>query len=142
MGKANTLSSLDSLREMALSAGSVFLGPWDDIDHEKFIVVAGVDDKKVLVCTVMINSKINQYILKRPKLLACQVEIQADNYVFLSHNSYVNCAQPLKAKFDHFKGNDFKYCGMLSDSDFEQVKNNIINSGVLTEEEIKKFFCH
>lgn len=92
MTKTNTLSSLNSLREIARSAGSVFLGPWGDIDHEKFIVIADVERGKVLVCTVLINSKINQYILKRPQLLACQVEIKADDYDFLSHNSYINCA--------------------------------------------------
>ncbi len=72
-------------------------------------------------------------------MLACQVEVKSDNYDFLSHNSYVNCAQPFKAKFEHFKSEDFKYCGMLSDNDFALVRQCIVNSGSLTEEELKMF---
>lgn len=140
MSKTNSFSELDKLRGMAISAGAVFIGPWGNIDHEKFIVVAGVDENSVLVCTVLINSRINQYIIKRPKLHACQVEIKANDYEFLSHDSYINCAQPLKAKFEHFKSDEYKYCGLLSDNDLMQVKKNIINSGVLTEEEINMFF--
>jgi hypothetical protein len=140
MASNDTFSSLESLREIAISEGSVFIGPWADIDHEKFVVIVGVEAEKVLVCTVLINSKINQYILKRPKMLACQVEVKADNYDFLSHNSYINCAQPFKAKFEHFKSEEFKYCGLLSENDFAQVKQCVINSGALTEEEIKIFF--
>lgn len=75
-------------------------------------MIAGVEGNKVLVCTVLINSKINQYILKRPKLLSCQVEIRADDYDFLSYDLYVICGQTLKAKFEHFKGDDYKYCGL------------------------------
>lgn len=41
-----------------------------------------------------------------------------------------------KAKFEHFKSEEFKYCGLLSENDFEQVKQCVINSGELTEEEI------
>lgn len=140
MATNNIFSLNENLREIAISAGSVFLGPCEDIDHEKFIVIAGVEGEKVLVCTVLINSVINQYILKRPKMLACQVEVKATDYDFLSHDSYINCAQPIKAKFEHFKSDNFKYCGLLTDSDFEQVKQCIINSGALTADEIKMFF--
>lgn len=44
-----------------------------------------------------------------------------------------------KAKFEHFKSEEFKYCGLLSENDFEQVKQCVINSGELTEEEIQMF---
>ena len=140
MATNNIFSFNENLREIAISAGSVFLGPCEDIDHEKFIVIAGVEGEKVLVCTVLINSVINQYILKRPKMLACQVEVKATDYDFLSHDSYINCAQPIKAKFEHFKHDEYKYCGLLSEQDFEQVKQCIINSGALTDEEINMFF--
>ncbi|MBQ9363839.1 MAG: hypothetical protein IJT97_10555 [Bacteroidaceae bacterium] len=104
------------------------------------MIVAGVADDKILVCTVMINSQINQYIMKRPQLLACQVELKAANYDFLSHDSYANCAQPIKAKFERFMIDDLKYCGILKDSDLCQVRLQIIQSGTLTAEEIAIFF--
>jgi hypothetical protein len=140
MVKKNTFSALEALRGMAISAGAVFLGPWGDIDHEKFIVVAGIAEDKVLVCSVLINSRINQYIQKRPEMLACQVEVKAEDYDFLSNNSYINCAQPIKAKYEHFKDNELKYCGMLSNDLLLLVQQRIVDSGLLTDEEVVSFF--
>ena len=140
MVKTNTFSSLEVLRDMAISPGSVFLGPWENIDHEKFVVVAGVAKDRVLVCSVLINSLINQYIQRRPRMLACQVEMKAEDYNFLSHNSYINCAQPIKAKYEHFKNEELKYCGMLTDELLIKVRQAIIDSDLLTNEEIEQFF--
>lgn len=136
----NSFSSLESLRGLSITSGSVFLGPWASIDHEKFLIVAGVADDKILVCSVMINSQINQYIMKRPRMLACQVELKCADYDFLSHDSYANCAQPIKAKSELFMVDDLKYCGLLNDADLNQVQQHIISSGSLTADEISMFF--
>lgn len=140
MTNKNTFSAIENLRALSVTPGSVFLGPWADIDHEKFLIVAGVDKERILVCSVMINSQINQYIMKRPKMLACQLELKEAEYTFLSHDSYVNCAQPIKANFTHFLNNELKYCGLLKEDDLRLVQQQIIASGVLTAEEITRFF--
>lgn len=140
MAKRNSFSSLETLRGLSISPGAVFLGPWAGIDHEKFLIVAGVAQNRFLICSVMINSQINQYIMKRPKLLACQVELKVENYDFLSHDSYANCAQPIKARRELFMVDELKYCGILNDSDLLQVQQQIISSGSLTAEEISLFF--
>ena len=128
------------LRELAIVPGAVFLGPWADIDHEKFLIIAGVSEDRILVCTVMINSEINQYIQKRPRMLSCQVELKSDDYGFLSHDSYANCAQPIKAKFDLFVVDNMKYCGILNETDLNQVQQHIIASGNLTVDEMNSLF--
>lgn len=140
MSNKNTLSSLASLRELSIVPGAVFIGPWAGVDHEKFLVIAGVSGDRILVCTVMINSKINQYIIKRSNLLAGQVELRNINYDFLEHDSYANCAQPIKAKLELFLVDDLKYCGLLNDGDLQQVRQQIISSGALTADEISMFF--
>lgn len=140
MSKKNTFSTLENLRGLSIAPGSVFIGPWAGIDHEKFLVVAGVDKDKILVCSVMINTRINQYIQKRPRMLACQFYLKTEDYGFLSHDSYVNCAQPIKASFEHFKNDELKYCGVLCDADLSQIQQHIIASGVLTADEISIFF--
>lgn len=88
----------------------------------------------------MINSEINQYIQKRPRILSCQVELKSDNYDFLSQDSYANCAQPIKAKFELFVVDDMKYCGILNEADLIKVQQRIIASGNLTVEEMNTFF--
>lgn len=140
MANRNSFSSLGNLRGLSITPGAVFLGPWAGVDHEKFLIVAGVAENRFLICSVMINSQINQYILKRPRLLACQVELKGKDYDFLSHDSYANCAQPIKAKRELFMVDELKYCGLLSDSDLLQVQQQIISSGSLTAEEIAMFF--
>ena len=140
MSIQNTLSSLAALRGLSIEPGAVFIGPWTGVDHEKFLIVGGVANDRILVCTVMINSQINQYIVKRPKMLACQVELKGSDYEFLSHDSYANCAQPIKAKFELFMIDDLKYCGLLKDDDLSLVQQQIISSGSLTNDEIIIFF--
>lgn len=125
---------------MAVAPGAVFIGPWPGIDHEKFLIVAGVADDRILVCSVMINSEINSYIQCRPRLLSCQVPLKAADYDFLSHDSYANCAQPIRAKFNVFMSEERRYCGILNEEDLTQVQQRIIASGALTLDEMNTFF--
>lgn len=136
----NTFSNLAGLRDISIAPGAVFLGPWADIDHEKFLIVAGISEDRILVCSVMINSEINPYIQKRPRMLSCQVLLKSADYDFLSHDSYANCAQPIRAKFEVFTKDDRKYCGILNETDLKMVQQRIIASGNLTIDEINTFF--
>ena len=88
----------------------------------------------------MINSEINQYIQKHPRMFSCQVELKCGDNNFLSHDSYANCAQPIKAKFDFFVVDDMKYCCILNEADLIQVQQRIISSGNLTVDEMNNFF--
>ena len=140
MASKNTLSFIEGLRDLSITPGAVFIGPWTGVDHEKFLIVAGVAKDRILVCTVMINSEINPYIQCRPRMLSCQVPLKADDYDFLSHDSYANCAQPIRAKFELFLEDQRRYCGILNETDLYQVQQRIIASGALTVDEIKSFF--
>jgi len=142
MASNNTFSSFTHLRDLSVAPGAVFIGPWSGIDHEKFLIVAGVTQDKILVCSVFINSLINPYIQRRPRMLSCQVQLKSADYEFLTHDSYANCAQPIKASYEHFLGDELKYCGLLSEQDVNLVQQSIISSGTLTEDEINLFFKH
>ena len=134
------MSALSGLRDLSIAPGTVFLGPWAEIDHDKFLIIAGVAKDRVLVCSVMINSEINQYIQRRPRMLSCQVLLKSADYEFLSHDSFANCAQPIKAKLESFMADDMKYCGLLNETDLIQVQQRIIASGTLTMDEMNTFF--
>lgn len=140
MSNKSTLSVLSGLRDLSIAPGAVFIGPWADIDHEKFLIIAGVADDRILVCSVMINSEINQYIQRRPRMPSCQVPLKSTDYEFLSHDSFANCAQPIKAKLESFMVDDMKYCGLLNENDLSQVQQRIIASGTLTKDEMNTFF--
>ena len=140
MDSKNMMSALEGLRDLSIAPGAVFIGPWANIDHEKFLIVAGVAQDRILVCSVMINSEINPYIQRRPRMLSCQVPLKASDYSFLSHDSYANCAQPIRAKYEVFMSDERRYCGLLNESDLSQVQQRIIASGALTVDEINTFF--
>ncbi len=140
MSNKKTLSALSWLRDLSITPGSVFIGPWADIDHEKFLVIAGVSNDRILVCSVLINSEVNPYIQRRPRMLSCQVTLKGDDYDFLDHDSYANCAQPIKAKLESFMVDNMKYCGFLNETDLMQVQQRIIASGTLTVDEMNTFF--
>ena len=137
---SSQIDNLSQLRLISIKPGDVFLGEMEGVDHEKFFIIAGVSGDRVLCCSVLINSKINAFILRRPHLLERQLLLRADEYDFLSHDSYVNCAQPFKSRLDYFSDAEYKYKGHLYDTHIKQVRNFLITSGQLTQEEINLYF--
>lgn len=132
-----TIAELLASPTALVRPGAIFLGPMAGVDHPKFYVVAGISGSRVLACSVLINSQINSFILRRPALLKLQVQITPSDYSFLDHVSYINCASPLKGQLVHFDNADFSYKDQLNDADLAVVQKNIRESGLLTEEEIK-----
>ena len=139
MADKNLMGTIAGLKQVSIMPGAVFIGPWKEIDHDKFIVIAGVTQDKVLACSVLITSRINPYIMRRQKMLDCQVYVKSENYAFLSHDSFVNCAQPMVGNTEHFVGDEYKYCGLLNETDLVLVRQSIVESGQLTDEEIARF---
>lgn len=135
MPSLSELLSNDSVDKLNMVPGTVLLGEMEGVDHLKFFVVAGVSNDRVCVCSVVINSVINPFIMRRPHLLSRQVLILNEKYSFLSHDSYVNCAQPLKGTSDFFKG--YKRVGQLTVDDIQLVREEIVQSGMLTANELK-----
>lgn len=140
MVSLSDILSNDSVEMLNITPGTVLLGEMEGVDHLKFFVIAGVCDKRVCVCSVIINSSINPFIQRRPHLLSRQVQIMNKNYRFLTHDSYVNCAQPIKGISDYFKG--FKRVGQLTDDDLQLVRKEIILSGTLTTKEVDLYNLH
>ena len=135
MPSLSELLSNESVDRLYMVSGTVLLGEMEGVDHLKFFVVAGVSNNRICVCSVVINSSINPFIMRRPHLLSRQVQILNEKYSFLSHDSYVNCAQPLKGTSDFFKG--YKRVGQLTDDDIQLVRKEIVQSGMLTANELK-----
>lgn len=132
----STIADMLSSPTALVRPGAIFLGPMEGVHHPKFYVVAGISGNRILACSVLINSQINPFVLRRPALLKLQVQINPSEYSFLDHVSYINCASPLKGNLVRFDDSDFSYKAQLNDEDLAVVRNNIKESGLLTEEEI------
>lgn len=123
-----------------IEVGSVLLGPMEGVNHKKFYIIAGISTDKLCICSVIINSEINQFIKKRPWLLECQVKITSQNNSFLDYDSFVNCAQPMLGVASKLKEKDFKFVDVLHPDDLDNIISTIIDSGSLSEDEIADFF--
>lgn len=123
-----------------IKAGTILHGPMEGVEHGKFYVIAGAAVNEIFVCSVMINSVINPFIEKRPKLLKRQILIKCADYNFLDYDSYVNCAQPLKIKSSQFFSDEYAIKDHLRKADLETIVSNIIASGSLSKYDIDTFF--
>lgn len=123
-----------------IKPGCILHGPMEGVDHGKFFVVAGVSKENVFVCSVIINSRIHPFIMKRPRLLKRQVKIPCKLYPFLDYDSYVNCAQPLKISKRQFEAEAYTVKDHLAKEDLETVQANIIASGELSVRDVEDFF--
>lgn len=127
-------------RALIIQPGAIVLGPMPEVEHLKFYIIAGISGDRICACSVVINSKINPFIQKRPKLMAGQVSIFKKDYTFLDHDSFINCAQPLKGRTEVFNGESFDVKDILREIDLQHVIQQIKDSGSLTPEEIEIFF--
>lgn len=132
--------ALNTIKSTTIQVGSIFLGPMPNVNHDKFYIIAGMSGDKLCVCSVVINSAINPFILKRPKLLERQVCIFKKDYSFLTHDSYINCASPLNGRKEVFDKEAFVFKEVLRPEHLKEVVSNIIASGTLTKEEVDLFF--
>jgi hypothetical protein len=134
----------ENLYRTVLSKGDVFLGEFDGIDHKKFFVIAGLSQDKVYICSVLINSNIPDFILKKQELLNLQVPIKGIKYDFLKYDSFVSCNTQLKFDFSAiYKWIENKKCrfmGKLDAEDLNNITTTLVNSGLLTSKEMELYF--
>ena len=66
----------------------VFTSHTKPFPKHKFIVILAFETNPM---GFLINSQINQFVQKRPRLLPCEVKIEQSNHTFLSHDSFLDC---------------------------------------------------
>ncbi|MDR2680223.1 MAG: hypothetical protein LBC47_05370 [Tannerella sp.] len=131
--------------KLLIEKGTVFLNQFDiPADHKKFFIVAGHSPDKIITCAVYINSNIHTALYKNQILLNLQVNIKGVKYSFLKHDSFVCCSTPLFITTDNImkwiNDNRCKYIGCIDSEDLENITDTLIDSGLLTDEEIELFF--
>lgn len=128
----------------SLKQGDVLLKEFDEADHLKFFIIAGMSEDKIYICSVFINSSIHPILFAKQHLLNLQVPIKKDTNPFLKYDSFVNCAYPMQiqsAKIaDAFINGTCKVIGTVCQNDLDHIQYSIINSGLLSDEEIERYF--
>lgn len=125
--------------------GDVFAADFLKVeDHEKYFIVVGLSSNKTYTCTVFINSKIHPSILKKPEIAKLQVPISKIKNSFLHHDSFVCCSDYTPINFEKIENliNEGKcrVLGVLHEEDLKRITTAIIDSGLLTPDELKLYF--
>jgi len=77
-----------TLAGLAITRGTVLHGNFDNIDHLKFFVVIGENDRQ-LVGFFFINSDIHQSVRNKQDQFEMQMQIRRADYSFLNHDSFI-----------------------------------------------------
>jgi len=64
--------------------------PFTDPPKEKFLIIVYWGTKPLLF---VVNSRVPEFIKRKPELSKCQVPITSLDYDFLDHDSFINCSE-------------------------------------------------
>jgi len=127
-----------------IKQGDVFLKNFEEADHPKFFIVAGVCEHNIYLCSVFLNSNIHPALFAKQNLLNLQVPLKKDMNPFLKYDSFANCAYPIQTETekiaDEIIKGTCKVIGSIHKDDLNNIQESLINSGLLSEEEIELYF--
>lgn len=136
--------SKDILFKNNFKKGDVFATDFKDIDHQKYFIIVGLLLEKTYTCTVFINTRIHPSILNKKEIASLQIPITKSKNHFLHHDSFVCCSDYNPINFEKIeslkKDGLCRILGTLDENDLEIVTKTIINSGLLSPEELKLYF--
>lgn len=137
-----------ALKTLSLKRGSVFkmeLGPKDgvtpknkeDVSRTKYFIVMGVDNGRVMVCSVLINSQIN------PKLFNIIGEYQhlinSSDYKFLNgKDRYIDCTKLIELQYNRVLDNA-EYIGIVSEDLIKEIIDLLHKSPFIKPRVIREY---
>lgn len=132
------------LIRQSINVGDVFLKKFEEAEHEKFFIIAGVSEGKVYVCSVFINSRIHSSVINKPNIYKLHIPLLKSQNPFLRYDSYANCSYPISLDIDKITdgiiNSSCKIIGNINKSDIEYIQKAIIGSGLLSDDEIALYF--
>lgn len=142
------LGDLPEFKELAISVGSVFkmeltrvegVSPKNpgEFSRVKYFIVVGIDDDRVAVASLVINSKINSNLFWR--IADYQYRITSSEYDFLSKaESYVNCYDIKQISVSKIN-QKAEYVGFLLTEDLNEILGIVRSSPANKAAVLKKF---
>ncbi|MDI6050923.1 hypothetical protein QLS31_13890 [Flavobacterium sp. XS2P24] len=135
---------IQKLFNVGLGKGDVFISDFEGIDHLKMFIVIGISKNTVLTCSVFINSEVHPFIARNQELLSLQIPILKSDNPFLNHDSYASCNSPIKSSTTNIQNKitdkSCRVIGKICEKDVTTITATLVNSGVLSPEEIELYF--
>lgn len=110
---------------------------------EKFVVILGINDDKVEVLTVFINSKINTNVYKTKFQQDLNYLIKSSDYAFLKYDSYIDLNKTFERDKNSLewllKNRPEAYITRLREEHLNDCQNLIRNNGIIKGKKCKQF---
>lgn len=148
MGKLGDILSQDKqelIYKKTVNVGDVFLKNFDGISHKKYFIVVGMSKDKITICSVFINSEINQYVkTRKPHLIRLHVPLSKQNNNFLKYDSYGDCSAIIPSTVEKISEQiarkECQIIGNIFEKDLFLLQKTLVSSGLLSEYEIELYF--
>jgi hypothetical protein len=136
---------LRQIRYDALKIGDVIAMPFEDVDHDKYCIITGINKDKICTTSVYINSKIHICLNNKPELYLLQIPLRKKpHYKFLNKDSFVNCAKFLEHDvnelIDNINSGNSRVLGSIDDEDLELIRRTIYESDVIDDDYRDMFY--
>ena len=115
-----------------------------DVNYNKYVIFFSPNVYDSSLCGILvINTHINPQINHSPYLQSQHVLIDKANHDFLDYDSYVDCSQiHEKTKqeiVDYICNNPLCVCGNISDNIMNNIREVLINSTILSNNDKRKY---
>lgn len=142
------LGDIPALKSLSVQIGSIFkltLYPSDGVtpknhgesSRDKYVVVLGIDDDRVMLASVLINSSINLNFVH--SIAPFQREIHKADYPFMTKPvSYVDCYKLRELTVERLI-NDAVYIGHMVEEDLKSIVALSVKSPVNSVYILKKY---
>ena len=134
---------LTALSKLAITRGTILCGHFDKIDHPKFFVIIGENEKQ-FVGFFFINSDIHQSIRNKQAQFEMQMQIRKTDYDFLNYDSFIgadkiNIISKAKLASDIVNGKT-QIKGNITFQDMSMLIDAVRESKIFSEIEKDTFF--
>lgn len=135
----------ESLANNNLKEGAVIriLVPDTTPPKTKLLIIISIEESRVLLASIFINTDINPNVLNTPDLESLQFPLLVERNQFLSHDSYADCSKitprTYETVFNAVKNEPACHLGQLHDADFNSIRL-LIKSTKTIPVRIKKQF--
>lgn len=133
----------NSMTERSVKTGSVISLFDREADKIKRHLIVGIDNGRILLASVRINSEINTNVYRTEFLKSFCYEVKADENNFLDHDSFIACDNIMEWKVENLQNivaeDPQVLLGEVDEANLEVIKLIIGTSKTITPKQKKRY---
>lgn len=128
---------------MTVEPGMVIRIYDEEAGKEKWHLVVGVSDDRVMLASLRLNSEVNGNVFRTDEDKAMNYKLRRKKNTFLGHTSHVNCKVLIEKQLslfqDHIDNNPDEMKGFVHRNDFDAISGIMATSDLITGKQVRKY---